>query len=551
MNDLNFPVHGGDRSLEFRDAERFTFKGAYETNIELGDVKTRIKAGFDLDRFTLRRHNNSLPWDGDPFFDIYGYESTYFNSDTTGKLNAFFSQPYHPLTGALYVQTTFSYKSILFQPGVRFDFVDPNAQIAPLYRNGLSSVVSQLDTTGDASLKFQVSPRIGVSYPITDRSQFRVNFSAMFKMPEFNLLYDNAYGSSQRAGQLFGDPNIEPQKVFQYELGYEAQIADDYYVDVSAYYRDIFNQTGISFVPTLPSPYAVYSVQEYGNVRGLQLGARARVSDNFNVDLNYTLQQARGTASSPDGNYSTVFGSLDPFTGETQKVPLTEFPLNYDQTHSLNSTFTFQWGENSGPSIAGIFPLENTNLTLTGTFATGLPFSKETSRGDLVTEFNSLRLPSQFNTEAHLEKAFKLKDLIGDAVGNLELSFYADVFNLLNTTDPIDVRYSSRRGGARFAIEASPDVDGEGQVLSQPTGNFSAVPFYRDIEPARSETFDALQYDIFGHRMYSVYADANLDGVVTQAEKYEGYQRFVATAQALRSTYQFPRQVSVGFKIRF
>ena len=70
-------------------------------------------------------------------------------------------------------------------------------------------------------------------------------------------------------------------------------------------------------------------------------------------------------------------------------------------------------------------------------------------------------------------------------------------------------------------------------------------------DPTRAETNDATQFDLYGHRYYNVYSDANLDGIVTQAEKYAGYQRFVATIQSLRSTYQYPRTVNVGFKIRF
>jgi hypothetical protein len=550
LNDGNFPAHGAERSLEFRDGETISFKGTYESNLDLGEVKTRIKTGFDLATYTLRRHQNSLPWDQKPFFDVYGYNSTYFvNDDSTGTLNAFFSKPYHPLTGALYLTTTFTYKSINFSPGVRFDFVNPNAPISPLYRNSVASVVQQLDTTGDASLKFQVSPRIGVSYPITDKSQFRVNFAAMFKMPEFNLLYDNAFGDTKRGNQLFGNPNIDPQKVFAYEMGYEAQIAEDYYVNVSAYYRDIFNQTGISFVPILPSPYTIYSVQEYGNVRGLQLSARRQLADNFAVDLNYTLQQARGTASSPDANYSVVTASIDPFTGQPQKFPLTEFPLNYDQTHSLNGTLTLVWGDGEGPALGGIHILENSNITVTGTFTSGLPYTLENSRGEQTTEFNSQRLPSQFNTEAHIEKGFKLKDIFGDAMGNLEVSLYADVFNLLNSTGPVDVKYSRTPGGSRFSITGSPDYDGA--ALNRQMGEFTATNYYRDMDPARSETVSANQYDIYGRRLYNVYADGNLDGVVTQAEKYEGYQRFVANVQARRGAYQFPRQITAGFRIRF
>jgi outer membrane receptor protein involved in Fe transport len=550
LNDLSFPAHGADRTLEFRESETISFKGHYETIFDLGEVSTRIKTGFDLGFFTLRRHSNSLPWEGLPFFDVYGNNSTYFVGETDGqKIENVVSKPYTPMTGALYVTSTFNYKSIVFQPGVRFDFINPNTKVPPLDRRTLQDMIRAFDTGADASIKFQVSPRIGVTYPVTDKSQFRVSFASIFKMPDFNLMFDNTYGSAIRGNQLFGNPDIDPQKVFMYELGYESEVADGYYLDAAAFYRDIYNQTGVAFVPVLPSPYVIYTVQEYGNVRGLQLGARAQVNSNINVNLNYTLQEARGTASSPDANYSLVTAGGDPFTGEKQKFPLQEFPLSYDQTHNLNVTLGLQWGTDDGPSIGGMHPLANSSITVTGIYSTGLPYTRENTKGEQISEFNSLRLPAVFGSEAHIEKAFPLRDLLGESVGNLEVSLYADVNNILNTTGATTVRFSRAGAGTNFSITADPDNNGTS--MDRKVGDFTATPFYRDIDPARLETQAANQYDRFGTRMYNAFADSNLDGVVTQLEKFEGYQRYVATVQTLHGSYQFPRTVAVGFKIRF
>jgi|GEM_PF-187686 len=548
----NFPVHGNSRSLEVREATSMGLKGAYETNFNLGEVATQVKAGFELTQTTLRRHENNLPWEANPFFDVYGYDASYFDNDESGTLREFFKEPYKPIDGALYVSTRFNYKSILFQPGVRFDFLNPNTKIPPARRGTIQEVVQGLENVEDATLKFQISPRIGVSYPVTDRSQFRVNFAMMFKMPEFNNLYDNAFGDAQRGNQLFGNPNIDPQKVLIYEMGYEAQIADDYYLDISAFYRDIYNQTGVTFVPSIPSPYIIYSVSEYGNVRGLEISARRLLVDNIAAELNYTLQKAVGTASEPGANYSVLIGAVDPYTGEQQKLPLTEYPLNYDQTHSLKGTLSFVWGSGEGPSVGGLKLLQNTDITFTSTFASGLPYTRETAKGQPTTEYNSQRLPSSFSTEMHLERGFKLRDIFGDAAGNLEISLYADIYNIFNATGPISVRLSrslGSTGGSRYSITGSPDNDGG--AMDRKIGDFIATPHYRDIDPNRPETWDVTQYDRFGTRYYNPYADSNLDGVVTQLERYEGYQRYIATIQTLRGYYQTPRTVAVGVRLKF
>ena len=546
--DQTFPTHGNSRSLEIRESSWFTFQGKYETNFLLGDksgdgsnaVRTNLRAGFDFSYFTLRRHNNSLPWDQNPFFDIYGFESTYFNSkDTSGRLTDFLAQPYHPYQGAIWAQTKFRYKTIVLNPGLRFDMFNPNTQKPPVTRQGPDEVLGSLDTLGDASIKFQVSPRLGISYPVTDRSNFRVNFAMMFDMPEMNLLYDNAYGDAQRGNQLFGNPDIKPQKVIIYDLGYEAQVAEDYYVDISAFYRDIFNQSGVTYIPAIPSPYVVYTVQEYGNVRGLEIAINRARKDNVYGRINYTLQRAAGTASSPSSNYGVLIGNPDPFTGELPTNPLTEFPLSYDQTHSFNATFGVYWNNNDGPALGNLHILENTDISITALFGSGLPYTRTNTRGQQVGEFNASRFPSRFNTEGQIRRTFQLKDIFGESVGNLRATIYLQVYNILNNT------------GATSFYTTTGGPDNNGTSLDRGIGEFTATPYYDKIIEERPETYSSIQYDSYGDRFYNPYADANLDGVVTQLEKYAGYQRLVATIQSRRPNYAIPRTFSAGITIQF
>jgi outer membrane receptor protein involved in Fe transport len=540
--DLNFPTHGNDRTLEIRESSTLTFKGMYETNFDLGEVGTQVKAGFDVNTYTLSRHENNLPWVANPFFDVYGFDAPYF--DTAGAevaMREFLADPYTPLDGALWVQTRFDYKSILFQPGVRFDFISPNAQVSPAKRSTYAQVVESIRSGEDASLKFQVSPRIGVSYPVTDQSQFRVSFAMMFKMPDFNRMFDNAYGSSARGNQIFGNPDIDPQKVFNYEIGYQAQFAEMYFLDVVAFYRDVYNQVGISFIPAVPSPFLLYTVQEYGNVRGLEVSLSRDLADNVAANVNYTLQRAVGTASSPEANYGTLIGGTDPYTGESRTVPLAEYPLSYDQTHKINASLSLVWGNDEGPTIGGLNLLENTTLTITGTFNSGLPYTRLNTRGEQEGEFFAERQPSFYTTEAHLERGFRLADILGEGAGNLEISLFADVFNLLNTTQAVGV----------YATSGSPTTNNTS--FNRQLGDFVATPFFRDVQAARPETYSQAQYDRFGQRYYNPYADLNLDGVVTQLEKYEGYRRFITTIQnsTVRGNFQDPRSVFVGVRVKF
>jgi hypothetical protein len=327
--------------------------------------------------------------------------------------------------------------------------------------------------------------------------------------------------------------------VFMYEMGYEAQFADDYYIDALAFYRDIFNQSGLTFVPAVPSPYLMYTVQEYGNVRGVELTLRRRLEDNITGSVNYSLQRAVGSASNPGANYAQLTQGPDPYTGEQRTVPLTEYPLSYDQTHSLNASVSVIFNEDEGPTIGGLHILENLDVTVGASYGSGLPYTRFNSRGEQIGEFNAERQPSVVTTDMHIEKGFRLRELIGESVGNLELSVYADINNLLDL------------GGALGVYGTSGSADNNMTSMNRLIGDFTAQPHFREPVEGRTETFASSQYDRYGQRLYNPYTDTNLDGVVTQAERYEGYQRYIATIQTLRGNYQAPRSGFVGVRVRF
>ena len=538
-----FPAHGNSRSLEVRESQTFSFKGAYETSFELGSdpeapIFATARAGVDFSQYSIRRHSNSLAWDQDPFADVYGYENPYLD-DSLAVLLDFLSEPFNPYKGAVWAQGRFSYNTIVFSPGLRFDFFNPNTLNAPASRQTIEELAASLDTAGQAAMKFQVSPRIGISYPISPNANFRVNFAMMFKMPEFSILYDNAYGDAQRGNQLFGNPDIEPQKVIVYDLGYEARVAENFFVDVSAFYRDIFNQTGVTYVPAIPSPYILSTVQEYGNVRGLNVTLTRQRADNFYGSLSYALQRAVGTASSPSANYRTLISAPDPYTGENRSTPLTEFPLSYDRTHKFNTTLGVYWTDNDGPTLGGLHVLENTDLSMTVLWNSGAPYTRLDAQERQIGEYNANRFPSTFDTELRISRSIMLGDLLGSFAGQTRLELYGIVRNLFNWTGPT----------AFYTTSGSPDNNET--TLNRSIGEFSAIEFYAEEDPNRPETFSTFQTDEFGTRYYNPYVDANLDGVVTQSEKYAGYQRLVSTLQSFRGNYDTPRSVTVGARLFF
>ena len=141
--------------------------------------------------------------------------------------------------------------------------------------------------------------------------------------------------------------------------------------------------------------------------------------------------------------------------------------------------------------------------------------------------------------EARISRTIYCNDIFGESIGRTNLEIFLIVSNLFNTTGPVS--FYTRTG--------TPDRNGTS--LDRLLGEFPVVSYFDKEDPNRPETVGTSQFDRFGTRHYNPYVDINMDGVVTQAEKYAGYQRLVATVQSLRGNYDQPRTFTLGMRLRF
>ncbi|GAB1372276.1 hypothetical protein MASR1M45_23380 [Candidatus Kapaibacterium sp.] len=247
---------------------------------------------------------------------------------------------------------------------MRFDFFDPNAE----YRTQTIPFVSiRADSGfGDATVKVQVSPRINVAYPITETSNIRLSYGMYFQMPMLQYLYDNFAVDLLRGSSILGDPNMDAQRTNQYEIEYNLGLTDDLVFSTTAYYKDIYNQLGMLYVPAVPDPYWQYTVAEYGSSRGIEINFRKQPlpTQNFSFDLNYNLGYLSGTSSTPAANYGIT---IDPFTNKPA-FPLSEYPMPNDIRHFFKGNFRFYWLNGQGPSIGGLMLLNSAICIITSTY---------------------------------------------------------------------------------------------------------------------------------------------------------------------------------------
>lgn len=533
-----FVARGNEGGVDFRRSRFVQVDGNITSNLEIGETRHVFKAGIEIQARTLSRHFNANPWDGSPFIDVYGSDysdgNIYLGVDTSLltpdilRARDRSRQPYTPITGGLFVQDQIMFKGLVFTPGLRFDYLDANSEYRQFY-DRFYPYGSDVGF-GVVSPKLYVSPRMTITYPITDRQNFRLAYGIYYMAPPFAEFYDSFNAVQLRGSQSLGNPNLEMQRTNQYEVSYNHQLNDDLAITATGFYKDIYNQSGLAFVRITPIPFNQRVLSDYGTARGVELTFQKRTSDNWGFNLNYTLQSATGTA-----NNSGTAAAIDPQTDQPA-LPIEPFPLAFDRRHRFNAVVNLEWAEGEGPRIGGIPFMEHFSVNFSGFWQTGLPYTPVDGRGQAAGQLNSARAPSNWNSELRIIRTIPLGGLFG---GNTSMDIFMDFFNLLNYTGAI----------ALYPRTGSPDNDGAA-LLRQP-GDFPSTAYFKTGDPGRKETFSTAQYDRVGRRLYNERVDFNRDGIQTPDETYRGYQEYVATVVSLRGLYQDPRSVYFGVRFRF
>ncbi len=444
-----------------------TWVGKFDYTVQLNPLH-QIKAGMEgrlhrlfLDEYTLVAARDNKGQEITPF-------QTAILDINTPNHNMYTRKP---VEFSLYVQDKIEYKSMIVNVGMRFDYFNSNGRVLndqtdpnvynpfkpeniyhdPNLPDSLLGLPGNLKTVddrleywySDATPKYQVSPRFGIAYPITDRGTIHFSYGHFLQIPNFLYLYANpGYKVPSGTGihGPFGNADLEPQRTVMYEIGLQQQLTDQMAFDITSFYRDVRNwvTTSVAVETYIPGvSYSNYINKDYANVRGVTVSLDMRPVNNFSMNLDYTYQVAEGSNSDPNEEFYAMQTQAEP----TKMI----IPLNWDQTHTLNGAFTYasSWG----------------GLSLLGRYGSGLPYSPSISVAsrqgqNLSTGLrkNSRRKPTNITFDMKLHKSLKM--------GNLRAILFANVYNLFDRKNELDVFGDT--GRANNTLEATNVAETEG-----------------------------------------------------------------------------------------
>ena len=252
-------------------------------------------------------------------------------------------------------------------------------------------------------------PRIAFSFPIGEKSQFKASYDIIARRPSSG--WEASYLSYLYMTQISSitNPNLKPERITNYELGFQQALNQSSAISASAYYketRDLIQL--VQYAGADPNPnYYSYDNKDFRTIKGVTLAYDLRQTKNIRINANYTLQYAEGTGLS-----STTMTELIKEGYTTLKMLN---PISDDRRHEFKANVDFRYGSGAkynGPVITRVVTdketgekrkkevklLEDFGINFLAVAQSGRPYTKQysNSQATIVGGYRGARLPWGF-----------------------------------------------------------------------------------------------------------------------------------------------------------
>jgi len=427
------------------------------------------------DEFTADKAANDLALVGyddyESYIDNYwfqAYKNAYaenmgYTIDGTGLVDTELGEDRdgarRPTVGGLYVQDKIEMSDLIMNIGLRYDYISANnyqfRDPANIVLDGAGAIAEQvyMDAEGDYSsyeptfdlagnsvdadgtpqlvLRDPVhiiSPRLGLAFPVTDRTVFHAQYGKYVQQPQLNRLFLSytrfAANLSQGNYTTSGNPELDPVRTTSYEIGFQQALGDAASLDMTVFYKQMTGYVQIRNVQDAsPVVYARYVNGDYGSIKGLSTSFNLRRTGYVQTTLNYTLQYAGGTGSTGAGQYKIAW--------QSGNYPSFVSPLDFDQRHTGSVNVDFR------TTSKDRFPEAGANFLFT--FGSGRRYTPSAVNSAVfpatsdkpIAGLNSGVMPWFYSLDLKLDKNFRM--------GPIKLNTYLWIRNLLDRSNVRDV----------------------------------------------------------------------------------------------------------------
>ncbi|QQS36879.1 MAG: TonB-dependent receptor [Ignavibacteriales bacterium] len=457
-----------------------------------------LKTGGDFKYFTIRRYsvapvstvNLARSQPEAEYYDLYNRPDNYGYDEVGNLIDSGINGPKHPVFAGYYIQDKMEFSDLIVNFGLRLDYIDTDGQRFkdPSKIKFLEGDVLDPDGLEDVPVFSQISPRLGFSFPVTDKTVFHAQYGKFVQQSRLRDIYQgyNLVADNIKGGFAIQNPvgfGLTPERTTQYEIGFKQQIGEIFAFDLTGFYKDIKDQIQIRSVFADPSAnhrqYYAFVNGDFATVKGIEFKFDLRRTERISATFDYTYSDAQGTGSNPSSSFRQIWQSPT----STPFFPQQIAPLDFNRAHSGFVNFDYRFASDDGPTLFGAKILENFGANLLISFTSGFNYTRWDddsygNRRNPTEPLNSSTTPFSFQLDAKVDKSFN--------IGPLEANVYLWVINLLNT----------QNAEAVFNVTGDPYDDG---YLSSPQGSLLVqsyrTKFGEEVANQYQDIYRTLTYD--------------------------------------------------------
>jgi hypothetical protein len=350
------------------------------------------------------------------------------------------------------------------ETGLAACFAALNAGVPALFDS--AARLAQADDYRPATPRVAFSPRIGISFPVTEQSALFINYGRYARNPLYHDMYrytgigtrsglsvdddrmcdrvrlrpgtnecNPSFTMPQLLPEFIGNPLLPYQIANAWEAGFASRLGRVHSINVSFFMNDQDHLPNVRSQEQTPDPGATYGAIGNRSIRtavstawvasnGVSVTIRRRLQNALAYSFNYTYERSSESGASPD-LIAEQLASGAPNAGQV------EHNTTRNRPHLFNAEASLQWRDNAPRKFgrAGKILLGNSRTTVTVSAASGSvsPLASEAGPGRDGTV-----LTRRVKGTSNLINLLYSKAI---AMRTPQLSFVLRVQNLLNADD--------------------------------------------------------------------------------------------------------------------
>lgn len=333
----------------------------------------------------------------------------------------------YPVRAAIYLQDKLEFEGMIANVGLRLDYShaggewyaydDPwNKAFSAKYSTGIDTLLAKEPT----KRIFNLSPRLGIAFPITINSKLYFNYGHFRQLPTPENLYLLRRETATKYVMRIASPNNPLPRTVAYELGYEHNLFNQFLVRVAGYYRDSSLQPrAVTYQRDDGTVnYSVSKPYNYQDTRGFEVTLRKNRGNWVQGFVNYTYEvtTAGNFGFSTYSNNPAVMRRIESETWRSyQEKPV---PRPY-----ARADFDFFMPQQIGPKFMNIYLLANWRLNVLATWRSGYHFTW-TGGGSIPGIENNVQWKDYYNVNLKFSRNFR--------IGTANVELFVDVSNVFN-----------------------------------------------------------------------------------------------------------------------